>query len=52
MKGFWKIWESTLTRCSLPRMVGVVFPRGSKYPIFEVSGSTNHTLSGSWDQRP
>ena len=26
-------------------------PRGSKYPIFEVSGSTNHTLKGIWDQR-
>ena len=27
-------------------------PRGSKYPIFEVSGSKNHTLNGIWDQRP
>ena len=26
--------------------------RGSKYPIFEVSCSKNHTLNGIWDQRP
>ena len=31
---------------------GVGLPRGSKYPIFEVSGSKNHTLNGVWDQRP
>ena len=29
-----------------------LYPRGSKYPIFEVSGSKNHTLNGIWDQRP
>ena len=23
-------------------------PRGSKYPIFEVSGSKTHTLNGCW----
>ena len=28
------------------------FPRRSKYPIFEVSGSKSHTLNGIWDQRP
>ena len=27
-------------------------PEGSKYPIFEGSGSNNHTLNGIWDQRP
>ena len=27
-------------------------PGKSKYPIFEVSGSKNHTLNGIWDQRP
>ena len=27
-------------------------PRGSKYPIFQVSGSKNHTLNGFWDQSP
>ena len=27
-------------------------PRGSKYPIFEVSGSKNHTSSRSGDQKP
>ena len=27
-------------------------PRGSKYPIFEDSGSKNHTLNGFWDQSP
>ena len=26
--------------------------RGSKYPIFGVSGSKNHTVNGIWDQRP
>ena len=26
-------------------------PRGSKYPIFEVSGSIKHSLHGIWDQR-
>ena len=26
--------------------------RGSKYQIFEASGSNNHTLSGFWDQGP
>ena len=25
-------------------------PRGSKYPIFELSGSKNHTLNGVLDQ--
>ena len=28
-----------------------VLPRGSKYPIFEISVSINHTLNASWDQR-
>ena len=27
---------------------GMSYPRGSKYPIFEVSGSKNHTLDGVW----
>ena len=27
-------------------------PRGSKYPIFEVSGPQNHTLNGFWNQKP
>ena len=27
-------------------------PRGSKYPIFEVSGSKNHALNGIWYPRP
>ena len=27
-----------------------LIPRGSKYPIFKVSGSKNHTLNGIWDQ--
>ena len=27
-------------------------PRGAKNPIFEVSGSKNHTLNGIWDQKP
>ena len=26
--------------------------RASKYPIFEVSGSKNHTPNGIWDQSP
>ena len=26
-------------------------PRGSKYPIFEASGSKNHNLNGFGDQR-
>ena len=30
--------------------VYVHIPRRSKYPIFEVSGSNNHTLDGIWDQ--
>ena len=29
-----------------------LFPRGSKYPILEVSGSKNHTPKGIWDQKP
>ena len=29
-----------------------VFPRGSKYPILEVSGSKNHTLNGVWGLKP
>ena len=29
-----------------------LFPKGSKYPIFEVSGSKNHTLNGIRDQNP
>ena len=28
------------------------FPRGSKYPMIEGSGSQNHTLKSVWDQRP
>ena len=28
----------------------VVCPKGSKYPIFEVSGSKDNTLNGIWDQ--
>ena len=27
-------------------------PRGSKYPIFEVSRPQNHTINGFWDERP
>ena len=29
-----------------------VSPRGSKYPIFEVSDPKNHTLNGIWGQSP
>ena len=29
-----------------------VHPRGSKYPIFEVHGSKDHTANGIWDQSP
>ena len=28
------------------------FPKGSKYQMFEVSGSKTHTLNGSGDQSP
>ena len=27
-------------------------PRGSKYAMFEVSGSENHTDNGFWDTKP
>ena len=27
-------------------------PRGSKYPMFKVSGPKNHVLNGFWDQSP
>ena len=30
----------------------VHFPRGSKYPMFEASGSKNHTVNGFGDQGP
>ena len=30
----------------VPDEWGTLAPRGSKYPIFEASGSKNHTLNG------
>ena len=32
--------------------VVVIVPRGSKYPLFQDSGSKCHTLNGFWDQSP
>ena len=29
----------------------LINPKGSKYPMFEVSGSKTQTLIGVWDQR-
>ena len=38
---------------SVPGPVALLgYPRGCKYPIFEVSGSRNHTLNGIWGQTP
>ena len=37
---------------ALARRLVLMWPRGSKYPIFKASGPKNHTLNGFWDQSP
>ena len=36
----------------IAEVVRAYTPRGSKYPISDVSGSKNHTLGGFGDQKP
>ena len=45
---FWVLVSPLLN--SKPESLLKQKPRGSKYPIFGVSGSRNHTLDGIWDQ--
>ena len=42
-----EIWNQNIVNDAGPTV-----PRGSKYPIFEVSDPKNHALNGIWDQSP
>ena len=50
--GPWVLGHDTEEKlCQLYRRVpSVLSPTGSKYPLFEASGSNNHTLNGVWSR--